>query len=103
MNCNNPYNTNMGMVEPTTMQGMGYMAGQGMYGAGYGNMMMPTQTPSCNQVVQKCFVEDIPYYVGYNTHVVNNVVRRHIQIPMYSQTQETVYFDEWQPGCGCGR
>ena len=36
-------------------------------------------------------------------HVVNNVVRRHIQIPVYSQTQETVYFDEWQTGCGCGR
>lgn len=36
-------------------------------------------------------------------HVVNNVVRRHIQIPVYSQTQQTVYYDEWQPGCGCGR
>ena len=35
-------------------------------------------------------------------HVVNNVVRRHIQIPVYSQTQETIYFDEWQAGCGCG-
>jgi adenosine deaminase len=32
-------------------------------------------------------------------HVVNNVVRRHIQIPVYSQTQETIYFDEWQAGC----
>ena len=115
MNCNNPYNTNMGMVEPTNMQGMGYtnmpmgypsnmgyMANPNMYGAGYGNMMMPP-TSSCNQVVQKCFVEEIPYYVGYNTHVVNNVVRRHIQIPVYSQTQQTVYFDEWQTGCGCGR
>ena len=36
-------------------------------------------------------------------HVVNNVVRRHIQIPVYSQSQEVVYFDEWQTGCGCGR
>ena len=45
----------------------------------------------------------MPYYVGYNTHVVNNVVRRHIQIPVYSQSQETVYFDEWQNGCGCNR
>ena len=35
-------------------------------------------------------------------HVVNNVIRRHIQIPVYSQTQETVYIDEWQTGCGCG-
>ena len=38
-------------------------------------------------------------------HMVNNVVRRHIQIqiPVYTQTQETVYFDEWQTGCGCNR
>ena len=85
MNCNNPYNTNMGMVEPTNMQGMGYtnmpmgypsnmgyMANPNMYGAGYGNMMMPP-TSSCNQVVQKCFVEEIPYYVGYNTHAVSNL------------------------------
>jgi RNA polymerase sporulation-specific sigma factor len=34
-------------------------------------------------------------------HVVNNVVRRHIQIPVYSQTQETIYFGKWQAGCGC--
>lgn len=36
-------------------------------------------------------------------HVVNNVVRKHIQIPTYSQSQETVYHDEWEFGCGCGR
>ena len=124
MNYNNPYNPNMGMTDtmpcgsmsnpgyvpnmgimpnPSYTPNMGYMPGYGMNdGCGCGNMM-PTVTPSCNQVVQKCFVEEIPYYVGYNTHVVNSVVRRHIQIPVYSQSQETVYFDEWQTGCGCNR
>ena len=58
--------------------------------------------PGCNQVVQQQCTVDLPYYVNYNTHVVNNVIRRHIQIPVYSQTQETVYIDEWQTGCGCG-
>ena len=57
----------------------------------------------CNQVVQNSFVEEMPYYVNYHTHVVNNVIRKHIQIPVYSQSQQTVYFDEWQQGCGCGR
>ena len=113
MNCNNPYGTTMGMAEPNGMgyqgnvgypQNMSYptnMGYMGMDGYGY-NQMMPQVSPGCNQVVQKCFVEEIPYYVGYNTHVVNNVVRRHIQIPVYSQSQETFYFDEWQSGCGCG-
>ena len=64
---------------------------------GYGQMQ-----PGCNQVVQQQSTVDLPYYVNYNTHVVNNVIRRHIQIPVYSQTQETVYIDEWQTGCGCG-
>lgn len=109
MNFNNPYNPNMGMPDTTNMmnmgyqQNMGYMQNQGMYDGCGCNNMMPQVLPSCNQVVQKCFVEDMPYYVGYNTHVVNNVVRRHIQIPVYSQSQETVYFDEWQNGCGCNR
>ena len=108
MNCNNTYNPNMGMANATNMPNMGYagnvsyMPNQGMYDM-CGTNMMPQVMPGCNQVVQKCFVEDMPYYVGYNMHVVNNVVRRHIQIPVYSQSQEVVYFDEWQTGCGCGR
>ena len=80
------------------MQGMDYMPQQTMMsgmGLGFGQ-------PGCNQVVQQTCAVDMPYYVNYNTHVVNNVVRRHIQIPVYSQTQETVYFDEWQTGC-CNR
>ena len=81
------------------MQGMDYMPQQTMMpgmGLGFGQA-------GCNQVVQQTCAVDMPYYVNYNTHVVNNVVRRHIQIPVYSQTQQTVYFDEWQTGCGCNR
>ena len=117
MNYNNPYNPNMGMMDTMNMPSMASMPNSGcgcnmgmntmpMYGIADGylnNQMMPQVSSSCNQVLQKCFVEDMPYYVGYNTHVVNNVVRRHIQIPVYSQTQQTVYFDEWQTGCGCNR
>ena len=126
MNYNNPYNMNMGMSDAMNMQSMGYTSNTGCganmtmpttgyptnmgYMPGYGmndgfgcGQMMPPVLPGCNQVVQKCFVEEMPYYVGYNTHVVNNVVRRHIQIPVYSQSQETVYMDEWQTGCGCNR
>ena len=75
-------------------------------GSGMNTMAMMNQQymqPGCNQVVEQTCAVDMPYYVNYNTHVVNNVVRRHIQIPVYSQTQQTVYFDEWQQGCGCNR
>ena len=106
----NPNMANMGMdyMPQQTMgsgcgcgaQTMDYMAQQpmayGMQGVGFGQ-------PGCNQVVQQTCAVDMPYYVNYNTHVVNNVVRRHIQIPVYSQTQQTVYFDEWQTSCGCNR
>lgn len=97
----------MGNVVTTpNMMGMnmpGYMPAQNM-GCGCGGAMMnqPFGQSGCNQVVEQTCAVDMPYYVNYNTHVVNNVVRRHIQIPVYSQTQETVYFDEWQQGCGCG-
>ena len=74
-------------------------------GSGVNTMPMMNQQfmqPGCNQVLEQTCAVDMPYYVNYNTHVVNNVVRRHIQIPVYTQTQETVYMDEWQTGCGCG-
>ena len=90
------------------MNTMGSMPTQNT-GCGCGSAMntMPRMNqqfmqPTCNQVVEQTCAVDMPYYVNYNTHVVNNVVRRHIQIPVYTQTQETVYFDEWQTGCGCG-
>ena len=82
--------------------GMGMMQGCGMGMMQGGCMSQQVMQPGCSQVVQQTCAVDMPYYVNYNTHVVNNVVRRHIQIPVYSQTQQTVYFDEWQTGCGCG-
>ena len=82
--------------------GMGMMQGCGMGMMQGGCMSQQAMQPGCSQVVQQTCAVDMPYYVNYNTHVVNNVVRRHIQIPVYSQTQETIYFDEWQQGCGCG-
>ena len=119
---NTPYATNMGqegyMGNVGTTPNMGYAntmdymqpscgcgMGSQMMGGGY---MQPTMLPGygqggCGQVVQQTCAVDMPYYVNYNTHVVNNVVRRHIQIPVYTQTQETVYIDEWQTGCGCNR
>ena len=80
MNYNNPYNPNMGMMDTMNMSSSGCgcntgystnMAAMPMYGMNDGyafNQMMPQVSPGCNQVVQKCFVEDIPYYIGYNTH-----------------------------------
>ena len=82
--------------------GMGMVQGCGMGMMQGGCMSQQAMQPACSQVVQQTCAVDMPYYVNYNTHVVNNVVRRHIQIPVYSQTQETIYFDEWQAGCGCG-
>jgi hypothetical protein len=82
--------------------GMGMMQGCGIGAMQGGCMSQQAMQPACSQVVQQTCAVDMPYYVNYNTHVVNNVVRRHIQIPVYSQTQETIYFDEWQAGCGCG-
>ena len=109
---NMPQEQYMGNVGTTpNMMGMnttGFMPTQNMgCGCGANAMVQPYGQqfvqPGCNQVVEQMSAIDMPYYVNYNTHVVNNVVRRHIQIPVYSQTQQTVYFDEWQSGCGCNR
>lgn len=49
----------------------------------------------CNNVVKKCFVEEVPHVVNYNTHVVNECVKKHITVPKYTTTEETVYIDEY--------
>lgn len=68
-----------------------------------------------NQVVQTCNVEEVPHYVNYHTHVVNNFVKRHVNIPTYSTSGENVVINEYaqtpamanpyiqwqQPNCGC--
>lgn len=99
---------------PFTPFGTPDVAFQGNQGNYTGNMPagfeMPTSGTGCgcgvpqvNNVVNKCFVEDVPYYVNYHTHQVNNVVRRHIQVPTYSCSEQTVYYDEWPNSCGCSR
>ncbi len=50
----------------------------------------------CNNVVKKCFVEEVPHVINYNTHVINECVKKHITIPKYTTTEETVYIDEYQ-------
>ncbi len=62
------------------------------------NCGCPTNNIGCgyNQVINKCFVSDVPHYVNYNTHVVNNCIKRHYIVPTYSTTEETKYFDEYQ-------
>ncbi len=65
---------------------------------GYG---YPTNMPTyqqCNQVVQTCNVEDVPHYTNYHTHVVNNCVKRHINIPTYSTSAENVMINEYVQG-----
>lgn len=47
----------------------------------------------CN-VVNKCFVEEIPHTINYHTHVVNTCVKKHIYIPKYTQSEETVIVNE---------
>lgn len=49
-----------------------------------------------NNVVKKCFVEEVPHVVNYNTHVVNECVKKHITIPKYTTTEETLFIDEYQ-------
>ncbi len=64
-------------------QNMGYM--------GSNNCCGPKDT--C-QVINKCFVEEVPHYYNCHTHVVNTCVRKHIYIPKYSCSEETVYVDQ---------
>ena len=52
----------------------------------------------CNQVVQTCNVQDIPHYTNYHTHLVNNCIKRHISVPTYSASQETVLQDQYVDG-----
>ena len=59
---------------------------------------VPTMAPTYqqyNQVVQTCNVEEIPHMVDYHTHVVNNLVKRHINVPTYSQSYENVVINEY--------
>lgn len=103
MNYNPPYGYNksvdfdtpMGELNAnTTCQNMNsYNYGQN-YGCG-----CPTSYPTydcCNNVVETCNVEQIPHYVNYHTHVVNNCIKRHINVPTYSTSSEVRIINEYQ-------
>lgn len=49
----------------------------------------------CNQVVQTYNVEDVPHYTNYHTHIINNCIKRHINVPTYSQSAENVLINEY--------
>lgn len=55
----------------------------------------------CNNIVKKCFVEEVPHVINYNTHVINECVKKHITIPKYTTTEETIYIDQYERPC-CG-
>lgn len=59
----------------------------------------PGPTYQCqNQVVNRCNVVEIPHYINYHTQIVNNCIRRHINVPTYSQSEEVRYIDEYVNG-----
>ena len=60
----------------------------------------PTMAPTyqqCNQVVQTYNYEDIPHYINYHTHIVNNCVKRHVNVPTCSASTENVVINEYVP------
>ena len=64
-------------------------------------MSCPKAAPTfqqCNQVVPTCNVEDVPQYTNYHTQVVNNCVKRHINIPTYSTSAENIMINEYVQG-----
>ena len=52
----------------------------------------------CNQVVQTCNVEEVPHFINYHTHVVNNCIKRHVNVPTYSTSGENVMINEYVQG-----
>lgn len=50
---------------------------------------------NCNQVVQTYNVQDVPHYVNYNTHVINNCIKRHVNVPTFTQTSENVMINQY--------
>ena len=56
------------------------------------------QMPSCNQVVETYNVEMIPHYTNYHTTHINNCIKRHINIPVFTDSFETVVTNEYVAG-----
>lgn len=58
----------------------------------------PTVPPTyqqCYQVVQTCNVEEVPHMINYHTHMVNNCIKKHVNIPTYTVSEESVLFNEY--------
>lgn len=70
----------------------------GSCGCNQGCLSAVPTCQQCNQVVQTCNVQDVPHYINYHTHVVNNCIKRHINIPTYSTSTENVMIDEYVQG-----
>lgn len=51
-----------------------------------------------NQVVNTCNVEMIPHYTNYHTTHVNNCIKRHVNIPVFTESYETVVTNEYVEG-----
>ena len=54
----------------------------------------------CNQVIHVCNVEEIPHYIDFHTHVVNDCVKKHINVPTYSTSMENVLINEYPQAQG---
>ena len=64
------------------------------YGScGCGSKITQPTYEQCKQVVQTCNVEEVPHYINYHTHVVNNHVKKHINIPTYSMSEENIMIE----------
>ncbi len=56
------------------------------------------QMPYYNQVLNTCNVEMIPHYTNYHTTHVNNCIKRHVNIPVFTESYETVFTNEYVEG-----
>ena len=68
-------------------------------GSNYGTCGCKCQTmptfQQCNQVVYTCNVEEVPHFIDYHTHIVNNHIAKHVNIPTYSTSEENVLINEY--------
>ena len=65
-------------------------------GQNFSSCGCPTTQPTfeqCKQIVQTCNVEEVPHYINYHTHVVNNLVKKHVNIPTYSVSEENILIE----------
>lgn len=60
-----------------------------------GNTCGCMEPKNCCEVVQTYNVVEVPHYTNYHTHQINNCIKKHINIPVYSTSYENVYIDEY--------